>query len=44
MATKLASVVMLLSGQLPGHGVPAATNAAKSAITGKHNFYILSAV
>jgi hypothetical protein len=44
MATKLASAVMLLSGQLPGHGVPGATIAATSTSTRKHDFYVLSAV
>jgi hypothetical protein len=44
MATKLASAVMLLSGQLPGHGVPAATIAATRAESSKNSFYILYAV
>jgi hypothetical protein len=44
MATKLASAVMLLSGQLAGHGVLAATIASTQANTGRHTFYVLDAV
>jgi hypothetical protein len=41
MATKLASAVMLLSGQLAGHGVPAATIASTRAILADITFIFL---
>jgi hypothetical protein len=44
MATKLASAVLLLSGQLSGHGVPAATNALTRANTDRNNIYALYAL
>jgi hypothetical protein len=44
MATQLASAVMLLSGQLSGHGVPAATIASTRVNVVKHTVCTLSAV